>query len=79
MADVESRVVTGADGEVALYLFSTDKTPGGASKRYANLSVEDGEIVLLLGWREPDAHDVSEVTASTLGAALMRAFLHVQR
>jgi hypothetical protein len=79
MADVQARVVTGSDGEVALYLWSDEKTPGGASARYARLSVEDGEILFSRGERIPtDTCLTEEVTASTLGSAMLRAFAHVQ-
>ena len=79
MKDVQARVVKGADGEVALYLWSDEKTPGGSSKRYARLSVEDGEMLLSLDSREPDTAATEEVSAATLGSALLRAFAHVQR
>jgi hypothetical protein len=80
MKDVQARVVTGSDGEVALYLWSDEKTPGGASVRYARLSVEDGEMLLQLGTREPSETDViEEVSTTTLGSAMLRAFAHVQR
>jgi hypothetical protein len=72
-------VVTGSDGEVALYLWSDEKTSGGSSKRYARLSVEDGEMLLMLGVREPDAGPIEEVSPATLGKAMLRAFAHVQR
>lgn len=76
--DVQARVVAGSDGTVYLYLFSDEKTAGGASKRWCSLSVDDGEACLLLGSRDPDKHDVSEVTIGTMGEAMLRAFAHVQ-
>lgn len=80
MADVQARVVTGSDGEVALYLWSDEKTPGGASMRFARLSVEDGEILLWIETREPEEHHtIEEVSVTTLGAAMLRAFAHVQQ
>jgi hypothetical protein len=78
MADVQARVVTGSDGEVALYLWSDEKIEGGASARYARLSVEAGEMLMMVATREPDSHEIQEVSASTLGAAILRAFAHVQ-
>jgi hypothetical protein len=80
MADVQARVVTSGDGqEVTLYLWSDAKTPGGASVRYARLAVEDGEILVSLGVREPtDTYETEEVSAATLGAVMVRAFAHVQ-
>jgi hypothetical protein len=80
MMDVRARVVKGSDGEVALYLWSDEKTLGGASARYARISVEDGAMLLQLGAREPTEIDmIEEVSASTLGLAMLRAFAHVQR
>ena len=80
MKDVQARVVTGSDGEVALYLWSDEKTASGASVRYARLSVEDGEMLLQLGTREPTETDVIEgVSATSLGKAMLRAFAHVQQ
>ena len=79
MADVQARVVTGADGQVSLYLFSNEKTPGGASLRYASLSVEDGEMLLMIATRSPEETDIVNVSATTLGTAMLRAFAHVQR
>ncbi len=78
MADVQARVVTGCDGEVTLYLFSDEKTSDGASLRYARVSVEDGEMLLMIATREPEENDIQEVSASTLGSALLRAFAHAQ-
>ena len=78
MADVQARVVTGCSGEVTLYLFSDEKTEDGASVRYARVSVEDGEILLMTATREPEEHDIQEVSAATLGSALLRAFSYVQ-
>ena len=79
MTDVQARVVTGSGGEVALYLWSDEKTPGGASARYARLSVEDGEMLLMLGSRlPPEVGTTEEVSAATLGAAKLRAYAHVQ-
>ena len=79
MADVQARVVTGSDGEVALYLWSDEKTPGGASARYARLSVEEGEVMLSIGTRLPtETATHEELTTGTLGAAMVRAFAHVQ-
>jgi hypothetical protein len=80
MKDVQARVVTGSDGEVVLYFWSEEKTAGGASVRYARVSVEDGEMLLHLGTREPTETDaIEEVSAATLGRAMLRAFAHVQR
>jgi hypothetical protein len=78
MADVQARVLTGADGQVSLYLWSDEKTPGGASLRYASISVDDGEMLLMVATRMPAEHDIQKVDAATLGAALLRAFAHVQ-
>ena len=78
MADVQARVVTGCSGEVTLYLFSDEKTEDGASVRYARVSVEDGEIVLMTATREPEEHHIEEVSAAALGSAFLRAFSHVQ-
>jgi len=78
MADVQARVVTGSSGEVTLYLFSDEKTDGGASLRYARVSVEDGEILLMTATREPEEHHIEDVSAAALGSAFLRAFSHVQ-
>ena len=65
MADVQARVVTGSSGEVTLYLFSDEKTDGGASLRYARVSVEDGEILLMTTTREPRAATSSPTASSS--------------
>ena len=76
--DVQARVVKGADGDTSLYLFSDEKMSGGASRRYASLSVEGESILLILDSRDPDAHYGEEVALSGLADAMARAFAHVQ-
>ena len=76
--DARARVLAGADGQVVLILFSDEKTPGGASLRYASLSVEDGEMLLRIDTRDPVESEIHDVSAATLGVAILRAFAHVQ-
>jgi|HubBroStandDraft_2_1064218.scaffolds.fasta_scaffold429315_2 hypothetical protein len=79
MADVKARVLAGADGQVVLILFSDEKTAGGASLRYASLSVEDGGMLLRIDTHDhPSESELHDVSTVTLGVALLRAFAHVQ-